>query len=125
MLDTGNLRSLGQDLGKVAAPHCRVFAGSPPPNLGEREHALDSAAHSTCRLCLCLPDRLDHLEYQSCINVSHGNVADDGIGIVFEGIAPLLAMLGVLPSSLVGFDELLGGLLEDYRSCVCGPFFGR
>jgi hypothetical protein len=91
ILDLAQLRSLREDFAEVAAPECRVFAGSPPPNLGESEHALDAPAHPACRLRLRLPDRLNHLENKSCINVGDGHVADDGIGIGGQRVAPTVA----------------------------------
>ena len=124
MLDGSDLGSIGQDLGEVAAPECQVLAISQAPNLRGRQDAFDATTHAACRLRRGRPDRFDYLQHEVGIDVSHGHVAEDGIGVGGEGIAPLLFVLAVLPAGLVGFDKLLGAFLEGCRPCLCESFLG-
>src|SRR4029077_15517477 len=64
MLDGGDLGSLGQDFGNVAAPRCRVLAVSQFENLGVIQHTFDATTHPVCRFRRGCPDGLDHLEHE-------------------------------------------------------------
>jgi hypothetical protein len=66
-------------------------------SLRGRQDALETAANTACRLRLGRPNRLDHLENEVGSHVSHGHVAENGIRVGGQGIAPLLPVRGVLP----------------------------
>ena len=114
MLGGGDLGSSGH--GKIAAPHCGVFASSQIAHFGGRHHALDAPAHPGPRLRLGVPDRPQHLEHKLSVDIGHRHVADDGMGKALERVPPLLRVLGVAPRrpdlgcDLVRFKS--GGALE-------------
>ena len=121
----GDLGSGGQDLVEVTAPLRRVLAGAQSPGLGRRQHAFDPAPHPARRLRLGGPERLDHFQHESRVDVGHGDVAQDGVGVDGERIAPLLPVFGVLPARLIGGNELLGAFPEGCPARLCEPLLGR
>ena len=74
-----------------------------------------SAAHARSRFRLGAPQRLQDLQGQVGIGFLQRQRTDDGIGVSFQRIAPLLPVLGVAPSGFMRGNEPLTHLLEGHE----------
>ncbi len=106
----------------MAAPTGRVLSLSVPACRRPIQYRLDAAAQTAGGFGLARPDRLDRLQHQVGIDVSHGPVTEHGIGIGLQRRSPLALVLVIAPGSLVRLDIGFGGRLECDRP---GGIHGR
>src|SRR5438552_1889620 len=96
----------------MTAPARWVFPIPKAVHLGPVENRLDASADAASGLRPRAPQRLDRPHNEGRVNLLDGCFADDGGDIGGESIAPLLAVLAVMPPGLVRCDEPLSALVE-------------
>ena len=112
MLDPLHLRAGRQEAVQMAAPAGGVLPGTVAARRGGVQHRLDALADPAGGFRLRRPDRLQHPEHKPGVDLLDRQGADDRVDVGFQGIAPLVAVLGVAPACLVRPDVGLGRSLE-------------
>src|SRR5262249_49598863 len=100
---------------KVTSPACGVLA---LPELARRcpvKDCLDAAAHAARGLGLLLPDWLQNLEHEPCIDFLYRQVAQGGQHVGCKRVAPLLTVLRVTPPRLMRNEKVVAALAERGR----------
>ena len=100
-----------QQLVEMAAPSCRIFAGSKFANLCPIKNVFDPATNATCRFWLASPKRLfasvlafQYLEDKRRVDRAYRKFANDRVDVGFECRSPLFAVDGILPGRFVRFN---------------------
>src|SRR5438105_235056 len=109
---------------EMSPPACGILSGAIAAGLGPVEHRLDPAAHSAGRLRLRGPDRLEHLQNESCINGGDRQLPNHRIDVGLEGRWPLRPMLCVAPAGLMRSDQLFGAGTERNAAGLSEPLCG-
>src|SRR6516225_2372941 len=99
----------------MAAPARRIVAGTVFTEFRPIEDDLNAAADPAGGVGLVLPDRLQAFEHQRRVDVLHWQIADDGMDVAIERVAPLLPMFRIAPAGLMRGDISLGALPEGNR----------
>src|SRR5262245_20065946 len=108
----GELPPSRQCVLEVAAPSRWVLTGSPTPDLGEVEHALDPTAYSRSGLRLRLPYRCENLEHVLGADLVDMLGAKRTAILVAERHPPLGGVFGVAPTAVERLHQGVGGLAE-------------
>ena len=104
-----------QKVFKVPAPPGGVFTDAVFAGSGPIKDVFNSAAYPAGGLGLSGPDWLQHLHHERDIDTLHRERPEDGVGVGFERVAPLVGVLGGAPSGLLGLYVRFRRVLEGDR----------
>src|SRR5437667_12735757 len=98
------------------SPPCGAFTGAEAAHLRPIKYRLDPAAHPTGRPWLHAPDRLDGFGDERHVDVLDGERTKNRRDIFCKCVAPLLAVLRILPAYFVCADIGIRALIERHRT---------
>src|SRR4051794_22248002 len=81
-------------------------------NRGCIEYRLDPTPNAGSCLWLLRPDRIEHPQHQASVDRADRQFPQSGVDVRRQCYAPLLAVLGIAPRSLVAGDIFLGGFAK-------------
>ena len=102
----------------MTAPEGGVWAFVVTLDNRPAQDVLDSSPDSGCCFGFCVPYWLKNFHDLRSVNLIYWQGADDGVGVLRQGVSPLIYVFLILPAGLVRIDIGFGAVFE---GSVQGP----